>query len=54
MNVSSLNMKDHYTGALYFIFFSKFTYLVPSGLNCTLVQTFASFPKCLWGQSAIN
>lgn len=48
MNVSSLNMKDHYM-RLIFYFFSKFTYLVPSGLNCTLVQTFAKLPKCLWG-----
>ena len=47
MKVSSLNMKDHYMRLIFYIF-SKFTYPVPSGLNCTLVQTFAKLPKCLW------
>lgn len=47
MNVSSLNMKDHYM-RLIFYFCSKFTYLFPSGLNCILVQMFAKLPKCLW------
>lgn len=32
----------------YFTFLSKFTCLVPSGLNCTLVHMFAKLPKCLW------
>lgn len=44
MNVSSLNMKDHYM-RLIFYFFSKFTYLFFSGLNCTLIQM---LPKRLW------
>lgn len=32
----------------YFIFLSKFTYLLPRGLKYILVQMFAKLPKCLW------
>lgn len=46
MNVSSLNMKD-YSMRLIFYFFSKFTYLFPSGLKCILVRMFAMLRKCL-------